>query len=82
MGIECPGSTLRAEAPDVPQELVLGEDASRLARQGAEQSEFLVRQLHLPVADGDAARGRIHGQVAEANRSAPGTRPPRLTRDR
>src|SRR5262249_55266803 len=69
VGVEGPGPPLRAEAPDVAQELFLGEDAMRLRGKSPEQGELLVGQLHLPSIDRDPAPDRVHGQVADVDRA-------------
>jgi hypothetical protein len=67
VGVQGAGAAGAAEAPDVPQEFVLGEDAGGVAGEDAEEAEFLLRQVDLAVADGDAAADRVDGQVADAD---------------
>ena len=60
----------RAEAPDVAQQLVLGEDPRRLRRQRPQQLELLVRELDLATGDRDLAGRRVDGQRPDPQRPA------------
>ena len=59
----------RAKAPDVAEELVLGEDPMRVRRERAEQSEFLVRKRHLAVSNPDLPPRWIDEQVPDSPRT-------------
>jgi hypothetical protein len=64
-------ATRRPEAPDIAEQLNLGEDPTRLGGQRAAQRVLLAGQLHLPVADPDLAGGGVDEQLADAARPEP-----------
>src|ERR671933_1337705 len=67
MRIQSSRLTERAEAPDLPQELLLREDAARLRGELQEQLVLLRRQVDPLAADGDAAGRPVDLERARAH---------------
>ena len=61
---------IELEAPDVAQQLLLGEHACRLARERAQQRELLRRQLDLALAASRTSRDdRVDPKLADLKRA-------------
>src|SRR5213593_4800655 len=63
--------TERPEAPDVAQQLLLGEHPPRLGRERAQQRVLLAGELDLALAGANLAGGGVDEQVADAARAEP-----------
>jgi len=58
------------EAPDVSQELLLREHASRLGGEHTQERELLRRELDLAVAERDVPRDRVDRELADPEQAA------------
>lgn len=69
VAVEGPGLGDRiAQAPDVAQQLLLGEDPGRVGGEDAEQGELFLCEVHLAIADHDPAAGGVDQQVPHPQR--------------
>ena len=62
---------LRLRVPDVPQQLLLGEDLARRRAQEREQVELAAAQLDVVVAHRHLAGGEIQLELAERQLDVP-----------
>ena len=70
VGVQRPRGAEGAKAPDLAQELLLGEDARGRGGERPQQRELLRRQRQRPSADGRHARHRVELQLADAQHPA------------